>query len=450
MVSLGKYKGYDYNWSLSHNASHQPLLYINENIKVDHNSTDGTHPPVVGQNSMFFVVKETDVTVDSNSTDNNVYPANSTVVNYDHEAVFLPAAFTVDWDSTSCSSTGTAGTYYTICKGAENVGSTSIGYGIIEHTTSVTSFSFDEAKGGWYDQDGNKVLARFNSTGGTVDQLTVFYSKTKDRGFYASKGLYFSSTGVYLSKGQFDLNGKTIEFKDDIKIQDTSTGMNNKWFVAYINEADGVTGWTNSTNTSWANYSPSGNQLALLDVFNEARNYCYDTISSNNYRMVATAYMGLSSGTDGEYVFNLEQRPKTRVLCRANSTQQINDNSVTVVNYDTIEYDTLSEVATGSTWTWTAQDAKDVTINAHARVTNVTGAATNEIALSRMYKNGGTYGAHQQQSLGTATALVWQSNISPATKKGDYWQHRVYQNSGNACNLLVSGNDGATIFIKEK
>jgi len=446
MVSLGKYLGYDYNWSLAHQAAHQPLLYINENIKVSHNSTDGTHPPVVEANTMFYKVKETSVTVDSNSTDNNVYPASTTVTNYDHEAVFLPTAFTVDWDSTSCSSTGAAGTYYTICTGAEDVSSTSIGFGIIQHTTAVTSFSFDESKGGWYDSNGNKLLARFNSTGGTVDQLTVFYSKTKDRGFYASKGLYFSSTGVYLSKGQFDLNGKTVEFKDDIRIQDTSTLMNNLWFIAYIDENDGTVNWTNSTNASWDNYTPSGNQLALMAVFNEERNYCYDTIVTDNARFIATAYMGNSSGTDGEYVFNLKQKPKTKVYCYNNTAQGIENNTITRVNFDAIEYDLLSEITTGaSTWVWRATDTKNIIFNGRAWTLSLSGASSSEYMSAYIHKNENStrYENSMEQTVGTVTRSIFQADAVLNAAKDVTYDMRIYANTGSSFTLHVGERDSS-------
>lgn len=175
MITIGRYNNDRDCWGISHNLYHRSLLHAYEHIDIRLNSTANDDPPTLKQNSAFSIYVEETPTLSTSAAGNNVLPAATTqVTNYVGEAVFCPNDQVYNWDSTNCLSTGTDGTYYMYCTGADDIGTTSIGVGEIFYSSTI-AFTVSAQKGNIpYSTDGYRALAKFAMSSNTLSNLEVF------------------------------------------------------------------------------------------------------------------------------------------------------------------------------------------------------------------------------------------------------------------------------------
>jgi hypothetical protein len=175
-IHVGKYLQDYYSWGLSHSLFHRSQIHGYEFIDIQLNSSNNNDPPTIKAYSAFHVWKSNTVSVSTNAVGNNVFPATTTVSDWQAEAIFESADRVFTWNSTDLtrSSTGTNGTYWLYCSGGQDISSTSIGLGIYGVATSYT-FNFGSSYGNLpYSTNGLRGLASFTMTSNTLSNLTVY------------------------------------------------------------------------------------------------------------------------------------------------------------------------------------------------------------------------------------------------------------------------------------
>jgi len=222
-VHLGDYNGDAYVWGLSHNDSHRAYKGYTDYINISIFTT--TQPLRVSSSSAFGVYIESSATIDSQASGNNCYPPSTALSYYNMQTIYESADRDFTWGSTNFPSTDAiaASTYFLECYGAENVSSTSKGFGIYGASTEAPVYYID--RGGWYNSNG-RVLAQFESdTSGLVSNLQLYAIS------YQSTGFYFPSTMQNLTI-RTEKNGNTV-IGDRLLELTASTGID-------LNSTDGI------------------------------------------------------------------------------------------------------------------------------------------------------------------------------------------------------------------
>lgn len=170
-LRIGKYSS-DYDcWGILHNLYHKTLLYVPEYIHIS--TTNPVIPPTLKAGSCFQIYKCVNETVSTSVSGNNVVSPSDTINTFLGEAVYTPDDQIYSWSSSNVTlwSGGYPQSYYMVCRGAEDVSSTSLGKARIVYVPTYTTqyiFSYDYAKGVVpYTTNNDRLLARFqvNSSG---------------------------------------------------------------------------------------------------------------------------------------------------------------------------------------------------------------------------------------------------------------------------------------------
>lgn len=157
-------------------------------------------------------------------------------------------------------------------------------------------------------------------------------------GLFTGSGVYFDgSTALRIAAGTIDLDGSVTSFSNAAVVDLTSL-TSAKWYAICFKESDGTT-LNTLADTGWDNWTISGNKLNLMSIYDSDKNYCRDSRSGVWYRIVHVYYSDYPT-TRG---FTIRQKPKTAISVYKAGSQTISTASTTVIQFDTIVYDLLSE-----------------------------------------------------------------------------------------------------------
>jgi hypothetical protein len=127
------------------------------------------------------------------------------------------------------------------------------------------------------------------------------------------------------------------------------------------------------------------------------------------------------------------------VRYRTAAGQSIANNTVTIVDFGTADFDTHSCVTTGAAWKFTANDAGYYAVNAAILYSSTAGWADTEAGYIALYKNGSLVCyLHRKDSYTSASAvfMMLSGMTTIQLAASDYVDVRVYQNSGAALALF--------------
>lgn len=125
--------------------------------------------------------------------------------------------------------------------------------------------------------------------------------------------------------------------------------------------------------------------------------------------------------------------------------QSIPDSTITIVDYDTKDWDSHASVTTGVNWKWISPIAQKVFVKAELCFNSSAGWSTSEYSEIRIYKNGSSVSAKILWAKGNASETIQMSIADTVSvNSGDYIDIRIYQNSGGALTLVA---DNAYNFI---
>ena len=388
------------------NDSFKPLT-DNENILI---AVNGNNPPSVLQNTSMFFYNTDSVTISSTETLNDVYPESTTDTYLKLQTIFEPSNQTFAWNSGNFPAQSD-GEWYLYTTGTSSTVKFTGVYG-----ASKNAITWSDEKNGWYNSDG-KVICCFTSTGGVVSNVRVFKGRSKVKG-YADFAIENTATAITIKEPCFDIEGKSIEYLQDVIIDLTGIAAGWKYFFA----SDFIPGDIQlAPNTSFdqngSTWNPSGNQLDMFSTYDHDRKYCYLSASAGvqKLRCIAAVYWTGSAVTKVLPIYNT---PYTNILATRNSNLTIPAGVLANLQPDTIDYDLNSE------WDIVTNDRYDPLFSQ-----NITGAiyanfftagltskrsitiAINNITPSRSGWDSGT--------LSTSTATL-SASITGAISTGDY------------------------------
>jgi len=289
---LGKHAQDNSVWDAVHNDAHNPLRKV-QNILVE---LDSNNPPSVLEGTSFYYAGSDSYTSGNITTNNLVYPGNTSLTYTLDEVIFEQNDRTFSWASGNFPAKSNSTTYYLYCDGAENIDSSSRGKGT--YGVSTNAPTYDHEKGGWYSSDGF-VLATFTTDGsGNVGDLEIYGNDAPDL-----------SDGTIVQVK----NGKFIEAASDM----FSVYMNGNQTlttagVRYTLQLDVENFDTNSTwDISTYQHTPviAGKYLYNLTVTWQSitdQQYCEIGIFKNG-SSTAEALVALRSGATAAVTINCQQ-----------------------------------------------------------------------------------------------------------------------------------------------
>lgn len=124
---------------------------------------------------------------------------------------------------------------------------------------------------------------------------------------------------------------------------------------------------------------------------------------------------------------------------RTAAGQSIANNTVTIVDFGTSDFDTHSRVTTGASWKFTANVAGIYVVNACILYSSTTGWIDTEAGYLALYKNGALVCyLDRKDSYGSASAvfMMLHGTTSIQLAASDYIDIRAFQNSGASLALL--------------
>lgn len=156
--------------------------------------------------------------------------------------------------------------------------------------------------------------------------------------------------------------------------------------------------------------------------------------------------VSLTASTSVNYLaIDLIQAPTTisatEVVAARYSTaagQTISTSSVTIVDYDTKDYDTHNAVTTGASWKFTAPVQGFYSVKAHMMYSDAAWAVDDKLSME-IYKNGSQHQNLRYYEVTAATTafsdLVGSGDIY--LNAGDFIDIRVFQNSGSSKTIIT-------------
>lgn len=148
----------------------------------------------------------------------------------------------------------------------------------------------------------------------------------------------------------------------------------------------------------------------------------------------------------GEWVTS-ERRIRNRFVCRAglDTNQSITQNSMTVIQYDSIRYDFNNNFDETTNYNYTIPITGVYAINYQFYMA---GLVTDKRALTQVYKNGSTIvGRFNAVSQLTAADFMLNTTITEQFTAGDTVQIRVEQRDTTSRNILDASNDQSETFV---
>ncbi len=124
------------------------------------------------------------------------------------------------------------------------------------------------------------------------------------------------------------------------------------------------------------------------------------------------------------------------------AAQEIANSTVTIVNFETEQYDTHDAVTVGAAWHFTAPVTGYYLVTSYIRFTASTGWTDTETVEYLLYRNGSQYSAlDRKDSFGSGSSIYAFANGSDIVylAAGDTIDLRVLQTSGAA--LALHNND---------
>jgi archaellum component FlaG (FlaF/FlaG flagellin family) len=375
-------------WGMMTNDAKRRLLH-NQNIEIEKN---GNNPPTVKSGTSFYVYDTATDNIDADAlSQNTVYPDGETSVEYLRpKAVWESGDQTFTFSGSGEFPTISDGTWFLFCYGTGTTPSTKGQglYGVVKSGDGdiQTAFAYDELKGGYYlektigaDDIWCKVLAVFEVASSVVEELRVYIGQTKERGYIKHKGFTITGTDDIVAPEMLvDIDGKLWHFIDSKAID--FNGQPAAWTTLAINEV--TIEITAPSIASFDNWTISGNQLNAMSVYDEKKNYMVDTITGTARRVICIFYF---DGTNFDYVFQIDNVPKTKISCSSNTGQTLFTGSYYRFNFEDIEYDLNSEITNGANWRFTPKTNKTVNIDFRVTVISGTGSNDNEIFHAFLY-----------------------------------------------------------------
>lgn len=124
---------------------------------------------------------------------------------------------------------------------------------------------------------------------------------------------------------------------------------------------------------------------------------------------------------------------------RTAAGQSIPNNTATIVDFGTVDFDTHSRVTTGAAWKFTANASGIYAVSAAIIYSGSTGWADTEAGYIALYKNGSLICyLDRKDSYGSASSVLMMLNGQTTIQlaASDYIDIRVFQNSGASLALL--------------
>jgi len=136
---------------------------------------------------------------------------------------------------------------------------------------------------------------------------------------------------------------------------------------------------------------------------------------------------------------------------KTDAGQSISTGSITIVDFDTVEYDNQSLVTTGASWKFTAPKTSHYKVHSNLLFAGTTAWTESESGNLLLYKNGVLYSNLDRDTQFGATSTFMHLGGSDTIQldKGDYIDIRVSQNSG-ATIALYTGDLASTFVSVEE
>lgn len=131
------------------------------------------------------------------------------------------------------------------------------------------------------------------------------------------------------------------------------------------------------------------------------------------------------------------------ILARAkvSSTKSLPNTTKTIVDFDTVDFDTDSAITTGASWKFTAPASGYYLVQAAVVLESSNAWSASEIFYVEVFKNGSVFTKLAHQSAHEAGTYVIGLNGLTIIElsQNDYIDIRAYQNSGSAINVDADG-----------
>lgn len=232
------------------------------------------------------------------------------------------------------------------------------------------------------------TIATFTTDGAnlTFTNEEIRY-KNVNAGFISTKDIFMSGTDLKISPYVIDCNGTTYQSDDDTTIVDVTTLDVSSWYAVCVKESDGTLSVQKMTgNAVFDNWTITGNQLNALSIYDEFRNYCYDTISAVGYRILGVVLIN-SVPDDCDYIMPIANRPLDYAECESDTPQTFATTVWETVDYEDILIDINSCVTIGASWKFEPSVSGKYYIDAKVRFVSSDAWTQNESAIMRVIKN---------------------------------------------------------------
>jgi len=142
----------------------------------------------------------------------------------------------------------------------------------------------------------------------------------------------------------------------------------------------------------------------------------------------------VSDGTNWRVI----EAPLVLASYSTNAAQSIPDTTVTIVDYEDVEYDTHAATTTGAAWKFTAQRAGLYEVAARINFANTAAFDEGETASLDVYKNGVVYRRidfHRMENSPASAAVTLCGKVNVYLAATDYLDVRVAQTNTGSTNL---------------
>jgi len=432
----GQPKAYihDDAWGMMTNDSARRLLHA-QNILI---AKDANNPPTVKQYTSFNLYY-TESDTPSADTSNTLYPKDNLITYLSYKTIYEDGgdrAFT--WNTGQFPVMANSKTYYLYCYGVDSTYANK-GKGLYGVTETAPTYS--EVYGGWYVSlviSGTttlcKVLSRFKTSGAGVVQETMIYKgKCEDTGYIQYKTITQSTSSLIIDKLKCDINGQMIEYIEDVTALNAGIGAST-WYALCISEILGdVQIKTLASFDNWSG-TASGNQLNCITYYDEDLKYMRDVDGANGYFRILAPAKSNSTSNGYDYIKPTNNKPQTYIEVSSNAGNTLNNNTLSIVDYEDIAIDINSEWTTGANAKMTSKTCQILWGDFCVGLQSNAGWALSEVLQVRLYKNG-VIATNAQEWIGQVVAGV---TITPRIRApfhcivstNDYIDFRAYQNNG--------------------
>jgi hypothetical protein len=411
-------------WRAVHGDGHRPLTGI-QNILI---TVDSGTQFTIKQGTAFSIYTTDSFTSPATpDTQNNSYPNSTSITYFNPFVIAQPSDFQVTIGVTSGFSSTNA-TYYLYASSSDDSGDSTRGEGEYAATTNAPTWS--DEKQGWYHATDGKALARYVVASGSIEQFLVYDGITNERGYIQHGGLVVSATDDIVISGLIaDIDGKIIRYLQSVTMD--FNGQAAGWYVPYIDETSGAVSFQAIASFS---SGASGNQLDMYTTYDTARRYC----ENGSKRALAVVYF---DGTNFDYVFQIDNVPKTKISCSSNTGQTLFTGSYYRFNFEDIEYDLNSEITNGANWRFTPKTNKTVNIDFRVTVISGSGSNDNEIFHAFLYDDTSNILSLYEDILITSQSRIqWKGSVTFNALTTNELNINVRQACGSARTTYNSNN----------